>query len=232
MECIYAEDNLGAQKPLTERLLTELRNTENVNVLWLVSGGSNIALSVAVMDQLPDDLTSKLTVVLTDERFGPVGHPDSNLQQLVAAGFDPKQATVIGVLMPGVALAETCERYNTIIAGAFAAASVSIAQFGIGSDGHIAGILPGSPALDSQELVTGYETPQYTRITLTMLGLRKISVAYAFAFGDSKLTALTNLRDKDIALGNQPSQVLKQISESYVYSDQFISTPNKEGNTI
>jgi 6-phosphogluconolactonase/glucosamine-6-phosphate isomerase/deaminase len=215
---------------LSARLIRELG--AHSRVLWLVPGGSNIPLSVAVMEQIPDDLSVRLAVYLTDERFGPIGHPDSNLQQLVDAGFEPKNATVVGVLMPAVALEETVTRYNNAVKAAFAAAGVIIGQFGIGGDGHIAGMLPGTPGITSKAMVVGYSTETFTRVTLTAHALQQVSVAYAYAFGDTKLTALTNLKDRDLPLLEQPSQILKQLPESYIYSDQIDSTPealNQEG---
>ena len=36
--------------------------------------------------------------MLTDERYGPVGHPDSNWSQLLQKGFDLPQAKLVPVL--------------------------------------------------------------------------------------------------------------------------------------
>jgi 6-phosphogluconolactonase/glucosamine-6-phosphate isomerase/deaminase len=70
---------------LTAHLITELRAGKRV--LWLLSGGSNIRAIVEVMDSIDDSLTPNLSLLLADERFGPVGHHDSNWQQLLDAGF-------------------------------------------------------------------------------------------------------------------------------------------------
>ncbi len=221
MKCIRVAKTPDCQKPLTDRLLKELRDPEKQLILWLVTGGSNIALSVAVMQELPDELTSKLAIALTDERFGPVGHPDSNFQQLFDAGFNPKNATVVPVLTPGVALAETRERYEGAMNTALDAADSTIAQFGIGSDGHIAGVLPGTVGVDSQQTVVAYETETYTRISLSLQAIKRIDAAYAFVFGDDRHAALDMLCHQTVPLSEEPSQILKQIPESYVYNDQM-----------
>jgi len=61
-------------------------------VLWLVCGGSNIPVAVETMDavrsRVGKEELSRLTVALTDERYGPVGHKDSNWEQLTERGFD------------------------------------------------------------------------------------------------------------------------------------------------
>ncbi len=220
MRCILTDNKPGCEKPLADRLLKELSDEGNQRVLWLVTGGSNIKLSVAIMDQLPEELTKKLAVGLTDERFGPTGHPDSNLQQLFSAGFKPKQATVVPVLTPGLPLDATKERYEELIHTTFDAADVVIAQFGIGPDGHIAGVLPDTPGVASKDLVVAYETPTFNRISLTLEAIKRIPIAYAFSFGEERHDALDKLCNKDIPLSDEPSQILKQVGESYVYNDQ------------
>jgi 6-phosphogluconolactonase/glucosamine-6-phosphate isomerase/deaminase len=205
--------------PLLDRLVEELEN--NKKVLWLIPGGSNIPLSVEVMRQIPEDLTSNLTVYLTDERYGEFNHPDSNSRQLEEAGFEHKNARVTWMLAEGLSLEETAEQYALSMSTAFDAADVVIAQMGMGADGHICGILPGSPAVDSDKLVVGYVTENFTRITLTPKALMDhISVAYVFAFGEAKKEALANLFT-DIPLNEQPAQVLKSLPETYVYNDQI-----------
>lgn len=218
------ENKPGCEKPLADRLLKELSDPGNQRVLWLVTGGSNLKLSVAIMEQIPDELTKKLAVALTDERFGPVGHPDSNLQQLFDAGFQPKRATVVPVLTPGLPLDATAERYSNLITTAFEAADVIIAQFGIGPDGHIAGVLPDTIGVSSKDIVVGYETPQFNRVTLTLEAIKTIPVAYVFCFGGERHDALDKLCNKDIPLADEPSQILKQVAESYVYNDQVGET--------
>jgi 6-phosphogluconolactonase/glucosamine-6-phosphate isomerase/deaminase len=192
------------------------------HVLWLVSGGSNIATSVAIMAELGRDLPAalpRLTVMLTDERFGPVGHPDSNWQQLSAAGFNFEKVLAIPVLS-GLPLEVTIERYGQEIAKNFSEADIIIAQFGIGADGHIAGVLPRSPAVESSALVVGYTADPFIRITLTPTALGQVDVAFALAFGESKKAALANLQNHDASLTAEPCQILKQLPEAYLFTDQ------------
>jgi 6-phosphogluconolactonase len=206
--------------PLSDRLQAELEAGKNV--LWLVPGGSNIPLSAEVMRQIPDELTHRLTIYLTDERYGEVDHPDSNTRQLREAGFDPKDARMVHVLAPGLGLEETAEQYALSIAAAFEVADIVIAQIGMGPDGHICGILPGSPAVTSDQLAVGYKTETFTRITLTPRALiEHVDAAYVYAFGEAKLPALENLLGKELPLDEQPAQLLKQLPEAYVYNDQL-----------
>src|SRR3989337_368047 len=57
------------------------------HVLWLVSGGSGIHVGIRTAELLAGHDLGKLSVTLTDERYGPVGHPDENWQQLLTGGF-------------------------------------------------------------------------------------------------------------------------------------------------
>lgn len=208
---------------LTERLVREL--AEGRRVLWVVSGGSNIPASVQVMDSIPAKLTGGLSVMLADERYGAVGHADSNWLQLEQTGFKADNAQLLPALEQGLDFEQTIERYNKVAAQAFEDNDVVIAQLGIGADGHIAGVLPGSPAAKAAgELVAGYHSGPYDRLTLTFAGLRHIDAAYAFAFGNSKAEALHTLQDQSLPLEQQPSQILKELPEAFLYSDQVRSS--------
>jgi 6-phosphogluconolactonase/glucosamine-6-phosphate isomerase/deaminase len=205
---------------LTERLVREL--AQGRQVLWLASGGSNIPVSVQIMDNISPQLRQNLSISLVDERYGEVGHKESNWTQLMEAGFSSDHAALLPVLQAGLDFEKTITYYNDMITQAFAAHDVVIAQLGIGSDGHIAGILPGSPAAaETETLVSGYQSTPYQRLTLTFPGLRRISTSYTFAFGNTKHQALMMLKNRSVPPRQQPAQILKQLPEAYVYSDQF-----------
>jgi 6-phosphogluconolactonase/glucosamine-6-phosphate isomerase/deaminase len=206
---------------LTRRLQTELGKRQRV--LWLVSGGSNIPLSIQVMRALPPETHKNLAIMLADERFGTFNHKDSNMHQLAELGFQPGTATVVPVLAPGEqTLDETCVRYNRAVRTAFRNADVIVGQFGMGADGHIGGILPDSPAADpTKKFVVGYDAGAFLRITLTPYAIKQVTAAYLFAFGDTKRKALIDLRQKAVSLRQQPAQILHQVDEAYVYNDQI-----------
>lgn len=204
---------------LTERLVREL--ADGKKVLWLVSGGSNIPASVQVMDNISDNLSRHLTVALADERYGEPGHAESNWRQLEETGFNGKQAELLKVLEAGATLDETVERYARSISQTLEDTDLVIAQLGIGPDGHLAGILPGSPAAaEGTTPVAGYDAPPLKRITLTFPAFRHVTAAYAFAFGKPKKEALKALYSGDLPLAEQPAQILKELPEAYLYSDQ------------
>jgi 6-phosphogluconolactonase/glucosamine-6-phosphate isomerase/deaminase len=110
---------------LTQRLAREL--AAGKQVLWLLSGGSNIQASIQVMDNISSGLSRNLSISLADERYGPPGHDQSNWHQLMQAGFDGKQAKLLPVLKPGRSFRATIEDYTRLIEAALAACDLAIA---------------------------------------------------------------------------------------------------------
>lgn len=204
---------------LTERLVREL--AEGHRVLWLVSGGSNIPASVQIMDNIPPELSQHLGIMLADERYGDPGHSDSNWAQLLGAGFEGRQAKLIEILQPELDFAQTVKRYNQLATKAFKDYDRVIAQLGIGSDGHVSGILPDSPAIqETTAFAIGYQAEFYQRLTLTFAALDEVQAAYAFAFGNTKREALLALYNQSVSPEIQPAQFLKRLPEAYIYNDQ------------
>lgn len=220
LQFIHQSDSIQAATALTERLHKEL--AAGKQTVWLVCGGSNIPLVVAIMRSIPVELTANLTVMLTDERYGKPSHPDSNWKQLYDAGFQPGKAHVIETLQPELTLQDTCAMYDKALRHTLPGADLVIAQFGIGGDGHIAGILPQSAGLSEDHWVVGYDAGTFKRITITPPVWKYIKVAYAFVYGGSKQTALELLQHKDVPVRDQPAQLLKALPEAYVYTDQAI----------
>jgi len=191
-------------------------------VLWLVPGGSNIKIAVTALNLLLEKVDEEnmpmITMALTDERYGPVGHKDSNWQQLIDSGFAFSKIKAVPILT-GLPLEETVKNYGEEVTNLFAAANHVVAQFGIGADGHIGGVLPHTVGVDSKATVIGYESAPFVRISLSLSMMKKINSAYAFVFGESKKDALQKLL-QDGSLDDIPCRVLKLIPEAYLYTDQ------------
>lgn len=206
----------------SQALANNLRQllTEDKKVLWLVPGGSNIEVVVWVMNQLRG-IEAKLTIMLTDERYGLAEHADSNWLQLAEAGFEPGQANALSTLIEGLNLSQTAENYANKLHRAFEQTDISVGFFGMGADGHTAGILPGSVAADELELLAcGYHSEQFDRVTMTFPAIKKLDIAYCLAYGEAKKQSLEALISNNLPLTEQPAQILKVIPTSYVYNDQ------------
>jgi 6-phosphogluconolactonase/glucosamine-6-phosphate isomerase/deaminase/uncharacterized membrane protein YphA (DoxX/SURF4 family) len=222
---VKANEAEEAIEEVTDRLLSFLEKDKRV--LWLVCGGSNIPTEAEIMKRLHGELIrrnlanalSLLTVMLTDERYGPVGHRDSNWQQLTEHGFFSYPIRAVPTLQ-GLSLNDTVIAYGTDLKHGIAEADAVIAIFGVGADGHIAGILPNSAATEVKGFAAGYEAGQYVRITATFEALRHVHYAYAFVFGAAKRGAVADLVARQLPLKDQPAQIVKEMQHAYLYTDQ------------
>jgi len=186
------------------------------SVMLLVSGGSNIKSAVKIRGKL--NLKNNLTIGLVDERYGKVGHPDSNWQKLLDAGLNTQNISLMPVLN-GDDVDSATRRYSNNLEIAFEQHDTCIGLLGMGSDGHTSGILPNSPAVDSSQLVTHYVGPDFKRITTTAKSLQMLDQGLLMAFGESKRQQLEELK-KDIAASAQPVQILKKIPQFLIFNDQ------------
>lgn len=185
-------------------------------VLWLVSGGSNIQLAADVRAKLK--INNSLTVGLIDERYGSVGHPDSNWTQLMAAGFDTRNIQLLPVMHDQRSLDEACTDYEQRLLSAIQESARVIGIFGIGDDGHTSGILPDSPAVGSAGILESFVGPDFPRITTTPATMKLIDEAYLVSFGQTKHSQLRRLNEQ-LPVNEHPVQCLKQTQNLIVYSD-------------
>ncbi len=222
MKFLHAENPAEGIGMLAEDLGSAL--LAGKKVLWLIAGGSNLPVAVEIWKKarvrISNDFSksSNLTVTLTDERFGPIGHPDSNWRQLAEAGFDFENIQTVPVL-GGLEAEETARVWGKEVERLLNLCEVVVGQFGLGSDGHIAGVLPDSEAVKSQEVAVVTRSKTFTRVTLTLQTIKMIPRAYVFAFGESKKEMLQILRDRNVGLDEQPAQILKEMEEVYLFSD-------------
>jgi 6-phosphogluconolactonase/glucosamine-6-phosphate isomerase/deaminase len=202
---------------LADQIKRELLSGKKV--LWIISGGSNIPRTVSILQILNQISLDNLTIMLGDERYGEIGHQDSNAHQLDLDGFDPMGARFIPVLI-NESLSNTLESFKKTFEDEVKESDFIIAQLGMGADGHISGILPGSEAVSSKEYAVSYAADDFTRISLTKKALLQVDTVFVFATGKDKLEALTNLQTRDLSPEIQPAQILKAIKHVYIYNDQ------------
>lgn len=190
---------------------------QNKRVLWLVSGGSSIEVAMQARNKLAS--SNNLVVMQVDERFGPVGHADSNWQQLLDAGFS-LQDTEHRPVLTGEGIDATTRNYEHTLEAALRVTDFRLGLFGIGTDGHTAGILPDSPAANSEKLAVAYQAQDFWRITITPAAIAKLDVAIAWAAGGDKAGPLVQLHQR-MAIAKQPAQALKLAKNSYVYNNHM-----------
>lgn len=202
---------------LTKKLRQPLE--EGKVVLWLVSGGSVIPLAAAVARQLQPVNCNHLIVSLMDERYGEVGHTDENWHKLLAAGFSLPNAHMRAVLQ-GESPEATTADFAAFMRQALAKADFRIGLFGMGADGHTAGILPHSPAVTNVEYACYYPAETYRRITITPPVIAALDSAVLYAVGSDKQVALEELQEP-VSIADQPAQALKTVAEFTIFNDHL-----------
>jgi 6-phosphogluconolactonase/glucosamine-6-phosphate isomerase/deaminase len=200
---------------ITSRIAEEL--AQGKKVLWLIPGGSSIPVAIEAAKVLSTSNHDGLMVSLTDERYGTVGHVDSNWTQLLAHGFDLPRALLVPVLK-GESLAHTTAAWSAHLESLIREADYILGFFGIGADGHIAGMLPHTSALISKECATSYDAEKFQRITITPRVIDELDTAVAFTQGKSKWPTLAKLRE-DLHRGDHPVQLLKHVPEFTLFTD-------------
>jgi 6-phosphogluconolactonase/glucosamine-6-phosphate isomerase/deaminase len=183
-------------------------------VLFLIAGGSAIGLAVKLRLAL-DDVASNICFTLTDERYGPAGHADSNWKQLLSEGFKLAGTDYYEVLQDKTAQ-QTTAAFNDFLKTSDA--KYKIGLFGMGADGHTSGILPGSPAVDAKDFVAYYEAPDFKRITTTPAFIETLDFAYLYAMGENKHQQIERLGESH-EISEQPAQVLKRVKNLIVFND-------------
>lgn len=189
-------------------------------VLWLLSGGSSLAIAniVSKSKRLRDLDLSKLYISITDERYGPVGHADENWQHLLDSGFNMPGANLYRPLI-GATIEETTAAFNNWLETQFTTANYKLGIFGLGTDGHTAGIKPNSTATESIDLATHYKADDFERITISFIAIKLLDEAVIQASGDSKQLIVRELTYDGYPMNERPSQILKKIPISTLYTN-------------
>lgn len=192
---------------------------EGKKVLLFLTGGSSVAVGSEISKMLArEDLSfDNLIITLTDERYGDVGHRDSNWQQLLDNGFNINGAKIIPVLQDKD-LENTVKAFSKNLSDIFKEADFKIGLFGIGKDMHTAGILPESEAVECRELACGYDTPIFSRVTITKNVVDLLDEAVVFLQGENKKDVVKNL-ERESPPQIEPAQILKQVPKLTIFTN-------------
>jgi len=138
---------------------------------------------------------SRVTVGLSDERWVPSDHADSNERlvrdrllrgQAASARFEP-------MFRPGVDLAEGAVQADLRMS---ALRPFDVVMLGMGEDGHVASLIPGDPDLASKlapgtprcvaPVPAGLGRPPLARLTLTLAALAEAQAIFVLVSGPAK----------------------------------------------
>lgn len=209
---------LETAKAIADKIRTAL--DKDRHVLWLVSGGSAIAVATEARQLLGQLSPNKrLTVGMIDERFVPVGHQDSNWTQLLQSGFDGSGIQAYPMLEAGVNVEDIAAAYGTLLEGLLAQADYRIGLFGVGADGHTGGLLPHNPLMHGNEQLVGhFKGPDYERITVTPSLIHKLDDIIVFVLGQQKWPAITAMLQKG-PIEEIPARVLTETGKTILFTD-------------
>ena len=217
MSIHYHQSPQSAVAPyIAQRILTQLQSEKRV--LWLLSGGSGGRLCIEASKLLAGHDLSGLFVTMSDERYGPLGHTNENMQQLIDGGLTLPKASVYRPIS-GAVRSKTTADFNAWLHKAEAETDYTIATLGIGEDGHTSGIKPHSPATTSTQWAVDFDGDDFERITTTTTYLRTFNEAIVQLYGTSKHQRLYQLLSGEGESEDLPMLDIASIPYVTIFSD-------------
>lgn len=225
----------AVRESLARRIVPRLRANEPV--LFIASGGSTAPVAAGVCADIAREFRDRaqalkllMSVTLADERYGAEGHPDSNWRRLLENGLDPGPFASFPIIRSTAASADGADSDARAFGGMLADAAARrdqgalyvVGLFGVGEDGHTAGILPGSPAAaipaDGHDYAIAYRSAIFYRITMTPAFFGHVDFAAALAAGPEKRAVIESLRS-DGSAAEQPARLIALAREYALYVD-------------
>jgi len=133
-------------------------------------------------------------VYFGDERFVPVGDPDSNEGMVRRALLDAAGPRAIHSMYQPVDIEEAARHYDELVRGA---PPIDVVHLGLGPDGHTASLFPGSPSLDETErlvVATGDDEHPQPRLTFTFPAIARARLVVVTVAGEEKRAAIDRIR--------------------------------------
>lgn len=217
MDNIYSDNPIQAAAEHLALVIKD-RLASGQRVLWLLSGGSGVKAVLATCTLLAGTDLRNLYVTLSDERYGPVGHPDENWQQLLDGGMKLPSANLYRPLT-GDDIVTTCDTFGAWLMQQITDADYTIGLFGLGADGHTAGIKPGSSAATASAWAEHFTGEDFERITMTPFAVSQVDEIVVQASGTDKTPMLRRLLYETLDVTEQPAQILKTVPKCTLYTD-------------
>jgi glucose-6-phosphate 1-dehydrogenase len=194
------------------------------HVSLAIPGGSAIAAVAAARQSLGPESWRRVHVTWVDERCVPGDDADSNQGAAHRNGALSKDAPAGMELLlyeTGETPEQAIERVKRALVRDFDA-SIDVVLLGIGEDGHVASLFPGT-GMDTNDLVAHVPDspkPPASRITLTRRLLDTARHTVLLATGESKRNALERLLDDDAALPAHGLPSLVVVSDLLLAGDE------------
>ncbi len=134
-----------------------------------------------------------------DERWVPVGDPDSNEGMARAAWLGRVDTgEVVSLATAASTRQEAADAYDARLRSA---GGVDLVHLGLGPDGHTASIFPGSPTMEEDErwvVVSGDDRHPHPRLTFTFPAISAARTVVVTVAGEEKRDAVARVRSGDL----------------------------------
>ena len=159
------------------------------------TGGRSPAPVYDLLAQARDVDWARVGVTLSDDRFVPISSPDSN-ERLVRERLLTGPAAAARFVPISVAASSVEAAADKVEADVRAMAPYDVMLLGMGEDGHVASLIPGSPVLDQGMdsagtrfclgIPAGVGSPPLARVTMTMPALLQARLILVLIAGEVK----------------------------------------------
>lgn len=160
-----------------------------------LSGGDTAERAYRHLAGFPDLGWARMTVLLSDERWVPVTHPDSNEGMARRVLLDPLGVEdVRSMREAGADPQQAADAYDRLVRSL---PTIDLLHLGMGADGHTASLFPGTRALEEDDaLVVTNRSPghPHERLTFTYPAIRRCRVAVVTVEGVHKREVLQRVR--------------------------------------
>ncbi len=223
MKIVSHHDGETLAKEAARLLEESIHAHSGDGVLVLLSGGS----ALSVIEYLsPDIFTNGCTVSVVDERY--TEEKDHVNFYNASVRLHEKSITVSNAIDTSCIAGESFDEYVKRINAAHREWRQAhpnariVGLFGIGEDGHTAGIFPATvnefkqyESMDAFVPVPygNMHAPYCHRITASLPFIRSISEAVVYVVGDNKRNAVNNFLSDEGHVSSTPARILREIPQ-------------------
>lgn len=211
------------------------------SAVWVLAGGStpNLAYEIIASSRLGDVAWSAVTIIIGDERIGPLDGPDNNwhtIKQLLL-DFIP-EATLLRPQSDRdaeTAAADYAKQLDTLPKAENGLPRFDLVWLGMGEDGHTLSLFPGHDSLMPTDslVIPVYNSPKppSDRISLSLAGLGGTQSCVILACGQGKQSALAKVTQAELLPILQAANVVVANGGKVLWLVDEAATPRPSTHT-
>ena len=211
-----ANDHLEASSCLSNLIISDITSTNQKTYSIGLSGGTTPKIAYSMLKTDIPDL-SKIIFWTVDERWISVEDENSN-QSMINSIFKETDAQIMEFEYTQESAERDASIYSKKLSGNISQFDTAI--LGVGEDGHIASLFPGTKALENNtDLYTSNEVNIVSkwRATATFKLLTEVTKVYLLVTGDNKNQILSEILNN----GSTPANdLINNRTETFLITDQ------------